>query len=190
MVSKVPGPFRTCVGCGAKKGKDELLRFTAGFDRSLVLELRGGGRGAYLCPRMECLELAIKQRGFQRTLKTDLAAINKERILEEVKREMGRKIQGLLGLAQRARRLAIGTDAVAETLKRGEARAVLLACDTPSKTKHRFLQLCQERGFPILEVFDRAGLGQIFGRNKLTVVTIKDASFAEGIIRYSQKLIR
>lgn len=82
MISERPRPLRTCVGCGESKDKEALLRFSAGPDGSLVLNLRGRtGRGAYLCPTRACLELAIKRKGFQRTLKVALAEIDKEGML-------------------------------------------------------------------------------------------------------------
>jgi predicted RNA-binding protein YlxR (DUF448 family) len=78
-------PTRTCVGCGRKAPKAELLRFVS---REGVLALdptgRAGGRGAYTCPRRVCFERAAARRAFARTLRqpvdvpADLQALYEE----------------------------------------------------------------------------------------------------------------
>jgi predicted RNA-binding protein YlxR (DUF448 family) len=61
-------PLRTCVGCGRKAAKDELLRFVAR-DGALVPGATDPGRGAYTCRRLACFERAASRSGFNRTLK-------------------------------------------------------------------------------------------------------------------------
>lgn len=64
-------PERTCLGCRAVREKSGLVRFVAK-DGELVLDLKGvlKGRGAYVCPVMECVALAIKKKdSFSRALK-------------------------------------------------------------------------------------------------------------------------
>ena len=70
-------PERTCVGCGRKGHKDELVRIvfikdeTAGDSYRIEVdpETVKKGRGAYLCLKSECLELALKKRAFNRAFK-------------------------------------------------------------------------------------------------------------------------
>jgi predicted RNA-binding protein YlxR (DUF448 family) len=59
---------RTCVGCGRKAPKDELLRFVAR-DGVLALGPTDPGRGAYTCPRLACFERAASKHAFSRTLR-------------------------------------------------------------------------------------------------------------------------
>jgi predicted RNA-binding protein YlxR (DUF448 family) len=61
-------PLRTCVGCGRKAPKDELLRFVAG-NGTLVAGQTDPGRGAYTCRRLACFERAVSKNAFSRTLK-------------------------------------------------------------------------------------------------------------------------
>jgi uncharacterized protein len=61
-------PLRTCVGCGRKAPKDELLRFVAR-DGVLVPGATDRGRGAYTCRRLACFERAASRNGFNRTLR-------------------------------------------------------------------------------------------------------------------------
>jgi uncharacterized protein len=61
-------PLRTCIGCGRKAPKGELLRFVAR-DGTLVQSATESGRGAYTCPRLACFERAGTRNAFNRTLK-------------------------------------------------------------------------------------------------------------------------
>ena len=62
---------RTCVGCGQKAPKGDLLRFVAQ-DGRLVAGAKERGRGAYTCHRLQCFERAMGRRAFNRTLRTSV----------------------------------------------------------------------------------------------------------------------
>ena len=69
-------PMRQCVGCRELKPKKDMIRVikTAAEDETssqIVLYATGikNGRGAYVCPNSECLRMAIKNKGLERSLK-------------------------------------------------------------------------------------------------------------------------
>nr|WP_328698692.1 DUF448 domain-containing protein [Cellulomonas citrea] len=70
------GPVRTCVGCRARDSRSSLLRVVvAGANAEsprLVLDTaaRMPGRGAWVHPDLECLELAERRRAFGRALRS------------------------------------------------------------------------------------------------------------------------
>ena len=70
-------PGRQCVGCGLRTEKGNLLRVirTPEGDVRVDPTGRGNGRGAYLCRKEECLQIALKKRGLQRTLKCEIPEI-------------------------------------------------------------------------------------------------------------------
>ena len=68
-------PLRQCIGCGEMKSKKEILLDATG---------RKNGRGAYLCPSMECFKKAVKGRGLERSFKM---AIPRE-VYETLEKEM------------------------------------------------------------------------------------------------------
>lgn len=55
-------PERTCIGCNETKPKKELLRVVKDKENNITIDLTGkkNGRGAYICPSVECLEKAVK----------------------------------------------------------------------------------------------------------------------------------
>lgn len=79
-------PMRQCVGCQEMKSKKELLRIIKTAENEIFLDTTGkkNGRGAYLCPNRECLTLAVKTKGLERSLKT---TIPKE-VIENLTKEM------------------------------------------------------------------------------------------------------
>ena len=61
-------PQRQCMGCRERKAKKEMIRVVRGTDGTVNLDFSGKapGRGAYLCPNMECLKRARKGRALER----------------------------------------------------------------------------------------------------------------------------
>lgn len=83
-------PLRQCIGCGEMKSKKEMIRVLKTNEDEILLDATGrkNGRGAYICPSMECLKKAEKSRGLERSFKM---AIPKEvyEILEKEMEQLG-----------------------------------------------------------------------------------------------------
>ena len=79
-------PLRQCIGCGEMKSKKEMIRILKTPDEEIILDATGrkNGRGAYICPSMECLKKAEKGKGLERSFKM---AIPKE-VYETLEKEM------------------------------------------------------------------------------------------------------
>lgn len=65
-------PIRQCLGCREHKPKPELTRVVRSPEGELSLDFRGKkpGRGAYVCPRPECLKKCRKSRALERALES------------------------------------------------------------------------------------------------------------------------
>ena len=79
-------PLRQCIGCGEMKNKKEMVRILKTESGEITLDATGrkNGRGAYLCPNMECFRKAVKGRGIERSFKM---AVPKE-VYEALEKEM------------------------------------------------------------------------------------------------------
>ena len=84
MATEKKIPQRQCIGCGEMKGKRELIRVLGSI--SIDMTGRKNGRGAYLCPSVDCFRKAVKGRGLERSFKM---AISKE-VYESLEKEMER----------------------------------------------------------------------------------------------------
>ena len=64
------GPVRTCIGCRSRAERSQLLRVVDRAGRLLVdPSAVQPGRGAWVHPRLECLESALTRRAFGRALR-------------------------------------------------------------------------------------------------------------------------
>ena len=84
-------PMRQCIGCREMKAKKDMIRVlktASAEDESpeVILDATGRkhGRGAYICPNRDCLELAMKNKGLERSFKM---AISKD-VYEMLAKEM------------------------------------------------------------------------------------------------------
>lgn len=67
-------PQRQCMGCRERKAKKELIRVVRKTDGTVSLDFSGklNGRGAYLCPDMDCLKKAQKAKALERSLEVPI----------------------------------------------------------------------------------------------------------------------
>ena len=71
-------PQRMCVGCQEMKPKKQLIRVVRTPDDAIEIDATGkkSGRGAYICPGLECLAKALKgkrlDKALQRTISQEL----------------------------------------------------------------------------------------------------------------------
>ncbi|MBO5115827.1 MAG: YlxR family protein [Peptococcaceae bacterium] len=79
-------PQRTCMACQEKKDKRDLVRIVRSPEGEISVDLTGKkpGRGAYICPNLECLNKVIKSKRLERSLET---AISQE-IYESLKEQL------------------------------------------------------------------------------------------------------
>lgn len=68
-------PQRMCVGCREMKNKKELIRIVRTPEGLVEVDSTGkkSGRGAYLCPSMDCLNQAVKGKRLQKALEHDIS---------------------------------------------------------------------------------------------------------------------
>lgn len=86
MSGKKKVPMRQCVGCQEMKNKKEMIRIIRTNEQEFLLDTTGkkNGRGAYICPDLECFKKAVKNKGLERSFRQ---AIPKE-VYEMLEKEM------------------------------------------------------------------------------------------------------
>lgn len=86
MSTSKKNPTRKCVGCQEMKSKKEMMRVIRTSDGEFSLDETGkkNGRGAYLCHSSECLDLAVKNKGLERSFKQSIP----QEVYETLKKEM------------------------------------------------------------------------------------------------------
>ena len=78
--------MRQCTGCREMKSKREMIRVIRTAENEICIDATGhkNGRGAYICPSMQCLKQAIKSRGLERSLKTAIPDLVYQQLEEEM----------------------------------------------------------------------------------------------------------
>ena len=66
-------PIRTCIACGAKRSKNELIRLVLDAQGQVMRDdsVNRKGRGAYVCPRKTCWERLRNGRRLNRAFKKE-----------------------------------------------------------------------------------------------------------------------
>ena len=79
-------PQRQCMGCRERKAKRDMIRVVRGTDGNVSLDFSGkaNGRGAYICPDMECLKKAQKAKSLERSLEVAIPEEVYARLVKEM----------------------------------------------------------------------------------------------------------
>ena len=79
-------PQRTCIACRQVKEKRDLVRLVATEDGIAEIDVLGKkpGRGAYLCARRTCWELALRRNRLDYALRTRLRDDNRQALREYI----------------------------------------------------------------------------------------------------------
>ena len=79
-------PQRQCMGCRERKAKREMIRVVRGTDGTVCLYfgVKKNGRGAYICPNMECLKKAIRSKALDRSLEVTIP----QEVYDRLEKEM------------------------------------------------------------------------------------------------------
>ena len=85
MVKKIPQ--RMCLGCQERKNKKELIRIVRTPEGEIVIDPTGkkNGRGAYICPDLNCLEATIKSKRLEKSLEVEISDEGYQSLREQLK---------------------------------------------------------------------------------------------------------
>ncbi|MBN2192858.1 MAG: YlxR family protein [Polyangiaceae bacterium] len=171
---------RTCVGCRTATDPETVVRVVLGPDGSLAPDLacRAHGRGAWVHPRLTCLRDAAR-RGFARSFRSPVRT-SAEELVELLRRAADRRIGGLLSGAWRARKLAVGSDAVVESLATGSSQLVIVARDARAAADTTAVSRAVADG--LVRVWGtKSAIGLATGRAEVGIVAVYDAGFAQAL---------
>jgi ribosomal protein L7Ae-like RNA K-turn-binding protein len=90
-------------------------------------------------------------------------------------------VEGLLGLAARARALVWGTERVRDAVRGGEVKFAIVAADASDNTKDKLLRLLESSGVPYVERYDRDSLGAAIGKAGVSAIGVTGSEFAARI---------
>ena len=79
-------PQRQCMGCRERMDKRQLIRVVRTPEGNVQLDFSGklNGRGAYICPKAECLKKAQKAKSLDRSLEVSIPEEVYDRLAREI----------------------------------------------------------------------------------------------------------
>ena len=87
----------------------------------------------------------------------------------------------MLGLAQKAGKIAGGALAAEKAIKSGKAYLVILAGDASGNTRKKFSNMAAWYDVPVRVFLDRTELGHRIGKDERSVLALTDQNLAEAI---------
>lgn len=180
---------RTCVGCREGGLRQELERFVFVDPVGLVHDLRrrAPGRGAWIHPRKECFFRAC-DGGFSRAMKRRVVVEAPEEFCAQVERGLEQRVWERLNELFRARQVIVGQTLVLEALKKNGVEVLILADDAGESTEQKFIQNAGRKGLKVLRGWSGSELGQMAGREYVSVIGVVPGEALERLMRERARL--
>lgn len=93
-----------------------------------------------------------------------------------------KKVLGLLGLANKANHVAIGTNNVVAAIRKNKALLILVAEDASQNTKKQLSDKSKYYNINLINIrVSKSNLGRACGKSETSAVGITDKNFAEAL---------
>ncbi|MGE5548307.1 MAG: RNA-binding protein [Solirubrobacterales bacterium] len=193
------GPERRCIVTGAVRPKKELLRFVVAPTGEVVpdMDRRLPGRGIWLSPRRDVVNTAVSKRLFAKAARRQVTAAAD--LADRVEALLVKRCLDAIGLARRAGQAVCGFEKVRAELAGGRTAVLIEAKDAAEGGKDKIRGQARGRGadsqaepgdaagtpaggVPVIELFDGAELGAVFGRDHAVHVAMGPGTLARRLI--------
>ncbi|VAV86841.1 COG2740: Predicted nucleic-acid-binding protein implicated in transcription termination / Ribosomal protein L7Ae family protein YlxQ [hydrothermal vent metagenome] len=171
---------RTCIVSGKVLPQTELIRFVAGPDDQLFVDIRAKapGRGVWVSATQDSLQQAIKRKGFARGLKTNVQV--PPDLIDQVQAQLSEHCLGLMGMARKSGQLVNGFEKVRSAIRSEKPGWLIEAKDGAADGRHKVLALCKGmwEEVPLVGCFDATALGSALGNDAAGHVLMRTGAIA------------
>jgi predicted RNA-binding protein YlxR (DUF448 family) len=180
------GPERRCIVTGRVAPKAELLRFAVSPDAVVVPDLGQSlpGRGLWLSARRDVVNTAVAKRLFARAARRQVSL--PDGLADQVEALLVRRCLDGIGLARRAGQAVSGYEKVRAEVEAGRVALLVLARDAAAGGRDKVKALARGSAggdLPLIELFDGAELGAVFGRDAAVHVCLSPGKLARRILQ-------
>lgn len=159
---------------------NQLIRFVVAPDGAVVPDPGGRlpGRGLWLGASRDIVETARERRLFDRAAKQSVTVAPD--IADQIESLLLRRCLDLVGMARRAGDATAGFEKARAVLMRGEVALLLIAADGAEGSIRKLFSGgdgAMTRP-PVLDLFDREELGQVFDRDRTVFAAIANIGIA------------
>ncbi len=97
-----------------------------------------------------------------------------------------RKLEGLIGLAVRARKCIQGSEACAQGIRTGKVLVLLLDPSASANTRKEFSNLCSNYCCPLVILPEAGWLEKVTGTTNRRVIAFSDPGFGQAILKMKE----
>lgn len=166
---------RTCFICKQKNEKANLFRLTKQDDSKYVFDekQKQQSRGYYICKTHECLKRLSKHK------KIKVSTDDLMKMLNLLKRKE-KDYLNILRAMKNSQVLSFGMNMVLDEIE--HTHFLVLAEDISEKNERKLLMKAQELKISYVYCGTKNQLGDIFGKNEVSVIAVKSKKIARGLI--------
>ena len=178
------GPERRCIVTGDVQPKAGLIRFVVGPEGQIVPDVLGKlpGRGMWVTADRAVLEQAKKGQ-FARAAKRAVSI--PDGLIDEIERQLARRVVDLIALARKAGLAVAGFEKVKGWLANGEVRVLLQASDGSERGKTKLWTPTGARYYGCLTSQE---LGLAFGRQSVIHGALASGRLSDRVVEEAAKL--
>lgn len=168
-------PERSCLICRAKKNKINLFRLAKINEEKYVYDetYRIQSRGAYICKSLDCLGKLSKHKKVK---------VNSDDLLKMLNfiNKSEKNYLNILKSMKNSGELVFGINLFLENIE--HIHYIVMAEDIGEKNREKIVDKAKEFKIPYLFSGNKKSLGEIFDKEEINVIAIKDKKMAKGLI--------
>lgn len=181
---------RRCLASGQLLPKSQLLRLVVAPDGVLVPDVAGDlpGRGLWILPAADMIARAQKKKLFARAAKSSITV--SDNLAAEAEALLLRRALDCISLAKRAGQLVAGFEKAKAWIQSDRAAVLLQACDGADEGKRKLRDLAKKRSVACLldDLFERAALGRMVGRDEAVHIAIASGGLADRLLAEAARI--
>ncbi|MGL4253772.1 MAG: DUF448 domain-containing protein [Fusobacteriaceae bacterium] len=167
-------PERSCIVCREKKEKEDLFRLAEIGDKLIFDEnQKEQCRGKYVCKTKECLQKLSKHKKIKISMEELVKMAN---LLKKEQKDY----LNVLKAMRNSQALTFGINMVFDEIE--HIHFIVIAEDISEKNDSKIVAKAKEHKIPYIYYGTKAQLGEIFSKNEVTVIAVKDKKIARGLV--------
>lgn len=186
---------RTCIVTRQSLPADELIRFVAGPDGSVVPDLKRelGGRGCWVQAERALVDKAVAKNLFARALKQSVRPAHD--LSEVIDRLLIRQLAGMMNLGRKAGQFISGSMKVDNAVRSGAALAVFHATDAAAdgvrkidQAKKAWALTMEVDEIPTYRFLSEAEMQELMGQNAFIHAVALAGQAGEGVVKRAKRI--
>lgn len=166
---------RMCVICREKKNKSDLFRIVEKEKGKYILDIKQTEqtRGQYVCKTHECINRLSKHKKIKMEI-DDLV-----KMLNLLKKDTKDYLK-ILKAMKNSQELVFGINMIFDEIEK--VHFLIIAEDISDKNDKRLISKAKEKNIPYVHYGKKYELGDIFGKEEINVIAVKNKKVARGLI--------